>query len=201
MGLQGVRHDLANEQEYHRSKMAHQDCPELGQNNWPLVTSPPSVSEHRRTIREKWEKGWHLRAVQWLHSRNRDNHSFIKEDGCSHLHSWGSLFWLCAQVHRPDISWSFPWTAVCQAPLSFTISQSLLKLTSFESVMPSNHLIFCHPLLLLVFSIHSNLRHISLFCFSFIKLKMSYSQFLPAAHVLWISVFYMNSADKYFVSK
>ena len=41
-----------------------------------------------------------------------------------------------------------PWTADCQASLSITISQSLLKLTSFESVMPSNHLILCHPLLL-----------------------------------------------------
>ena len=36
-----------------------------------------------------------------------------------------------------------------QASLSFTISWSLLKLTSIESVMPSNHLIICHPLLLL----------------------------------------------------
>ena len=81
------------------------------------------------------------------------------------------------------------------------IAQSLLKLRSFESVMPSNHLILCHPLLLLLLSIHSNSRHISLFYFSFIKLKMSYPQFLPAAHVLQISVFYMNNAEKYFVSK
>ena len=42
-----------------------------------------------------------------------------------------------------------PWTAACQASLSFTISQSLLKLMSIESVMPSHHLILCHPLLLL----------------------------------------------------
>ena len=42
-----------------------------------------------------------------------------------------------------------PWTAGCQASLSFTNSQSLLKLMSIESVMPSNHLILCHPLLLL----------------------------------------------------
>ena len=42
-----------------------------------------------------------------------------------------------------------PWTAACQASLSFTNSWSLLKLMSIESVMPSNHLIFCHPLLLL----------------------------------------------------
>ena len=41
-----------------------------------------------------------------------------------------------------------PWTAALQASLSFTISQSLLKLMSIESVMPSNHLILCRPLLL-----------------------------------------------------
>ena len=42
-----------------------------------------------------------------------------------------------------------PWTAAHQASPSFTIFQSLLKLMSIESVMPSNHLILCHPLLLL----------------------------------------------------
>ena len=42
-----------------------------------------------------------------------------------------------------------PWTAACQATPCVTISQSLLKLTSIESVMPSNHLIFCRPLFLL----------------------------------------------------
>ena len=41
-----------------------------------------------------------------------------------------------------------PWTAACQASLSITNSRSLLKLMSIESVMPSNHLILCHPLLL-----------------------------------------------------
>ena len=42
-----------------------------------------------------------------------------------------------------------PWTAACQASLSITNCQSLLKLMSIESVMPSNHLILCGPLLLL----------------------------------------------------
>ena len=41
------------------------------------------------------------------------------------------------------------WTAACQASLSITISWSLLKLTSIESVVPSNHLICCCPLLIL----------------------------------------------------
>ena len=64
--------------------------------------------------------------------------------------------------------WLFatPWIAACQASLSITNSQSSLKLTSIESVMPSSHLILCHPLLLLppippsisVFSNESTLR-------------------------------------------
>ena len=44
---------------------------------------------------------------------------------------------------------AIPWTAGHQASLSFTISQSWLKLVSIESLMPSNHLILCCPLLLL----------------------------------------------------
>ena len=41
-----------------------------------------------------------------------------------------------------------PWTAARQASLSITNSQNLLKLMSIESMMPSNHLILCHPILL-----------------------------------------------------
>ena len=47
---------------------------------------------------------------------------------------------------RPFVT---PWTAACQASLSITNSWSLLRLTSSEWVMPSNHLILCRPLLLL----------------------------------------------------
>ena len=47
---------------------------------------------------------------------------------------------------RPFVT---PWTEACQASLSITNSRSLLKLMSIESVMPSNHLILCCPLLLL----------------------------------------------------
>ena len=64
--------------------------------------------------------------------------------------------------------WLFvtPWIAACQASLSITNSQSSLKLTSIESVMPSSHFILCRPLLLLppippsirVFSRESTLR-------------------------------------------
>ena len=51
-------------------------------------------------------------------------------------------------VHSLSHVWLFvtPWTAACQASLSITNSQSLLKLMSIESVMPSNHLLLCRPL-------------------------------------------------------
>ena len=53
-----------------------------------------------------------------------------------------------------------PWTAARQASLSITNSWSLLKLMSIELVMPSNHLILCHPLLLLP-SIYPSIRAFS----------------------------------------
>ena len=64
-----------------------------------------------------------------------------------------------------------PWTATSQVSLSFTISQSLLKLMSIESVTPSNHLILCHPLLLLP-SIFPSIRVFSSessFCIRWLK--------------------------------
>ena len=60
-----------------------------------------------------------------------------------------SFILVIVQLLSQDRLFATPWTAACQAFLSFTISQSLLKLVSIESVMPSNHLIFCRPLLLL----------------------------------------------------
>ena len=61
----------------------------------------------------------------------------------------GMIFWFTSvQFSRV---WPFvtPWMAASQAPLSITNSRSLLKLMSFELVMPSNHRILCRPLLLL----------------------------------------------------
>ena len=51
--------------------------------------------------------------------------------------------------HSVEPNSATPWTAECQASLSCTVSRSLLKLMSIESVMPSNHLVLCCPLLLL----------------------------------------------------
>ena len=71
--------------------------------------------------------------------------------------------------------WLFvtPWAAARQASLSSTNSWSLLKLMSIESVMPSNHLILCHPLLLpSVFSSMRVFSKESLFCIRWPKYRI-----------------------------
>ena len=73
----------------------------------------------------------------------------ISNKSLSHLQSVQLLS--CVQL------FSAPWTAAGQASLSITNSWSLLKLISIESVMPSNHLILCRPLLLLP-SIYPSIR-------------------------------------------
>ena len=109
------------------------------------------------------------------------------------------------------------WTAAHQASLSFTISWSLLKLMSIESVMPSNHLILCHPLFLLpsifpsirVFSNESvlHIRWPKYWSFSFricpsneysglISFRMHWLDLLAVqgtlkASILWCSTFFM----------
>ena len=59
------------------------------------------------------------------------NHQFSSDQSLSHVQLFAT-----------------PWTIACQASVSITNSQTLLKLMSIESVMPSNHLILCCPLLL-----------------------------------------------------
>ena len=82
------------------------------------------------------------------------------------LLSGGSVQFSSVQLLSHVRLFETPWIAACWASLSITISQSSLKLTSIESVMPSSHLILCHPLFLLpptppsirVFSNESTLR-------------------------------------------
>ena len=94
--------------------------------------------------------------------------------------------------------WLFatPWAAARQAPLSFTISQSLLKLRYIESMMPSSDLISCYPLLLLpsifpsirVFPSESALRIKWPKCFSFsISPSNEYSE-LTAFWIDWFDL-------------
>ena len=52
----------------------------------------------------------------------------------------------CYPIAKSCLTLATPWTIACQVSLSFTIFWSFLKLMTTESVMPSNHLILCHPL-------------------------------------------------------
>ena len=70
---------------------------------------------------------------------------------------WNSLVIVVVQLPRSVQLSGTQWTAACQASLSFTITLSLFKFMSIESVMLSDHLILCCPLLLL-FSVFSGIR-------------------------------------------
>ena len=83
----------------------------------------------------------------------------VEQCACTHTHTNTGAHCMhtqCRCVHMCSVQllscvWLFatPWTAARQASLSITSSQSLLKLMSVKSVMPSSHLILCRPLLLL----------------------------------------------------
>ena len=89
----------------------------------------------------------------------------MKSASSLHVQKWGWVDWRIIQGAHMEYSVIFfvvivqllscarllmtPWSAAGQAPLSSTISQSLLKLMSIESVLLSNHFILCLPLLLL----------------------------------------------------
>ena len=66
---------------------------------------------------------------------------------CAYIHTYTYMSTCCSLLSRV-LLFVTPWTASCQASLSFTVSQNLFKLRSIELVMPSNHLMFCHHLLL-----------------------------------------------------
>ena len=87
------------------------------------------------------EKNWKERNVWWWGRKKGNGVAVVPSLLPSPLLS---------SVQSLSCVWFFatPWTAAHQASLSITNFQSLLKLTSVKSVMPSNHLILCHPLLL-----------------------------------------------------
>ena len=108
----------------------------------PWVLSPLT---HRRRIDDSFSMltfllvdraGWWLPSL--LHAELK-NYVYMK----TVLYSSSVKSFSCVRLLAT------PWTAECQSSLSITNSQSLLKLMSIELVMPSSHLIFCHPLLLL----------------------------------------------------
>ena len=122
-------------------------------------------------LREPWSSG--EKTVFYFH-RNGSN-EFGRQNGvleykktAARRKHWKGIiyqFSLVQSLSRVRL-FATPWIAACQASLSITISQSSLRLTSIESVMPSSHLILSHPLLLFppipssirVFSSESTLR-------------------------------------------
>ena len=99
-----------------------------------------------------------------------------------------------------------PWTEACQASLSIPNSRSLLKLMSIESVMPSNQLILCHPLLLLpsifprirVFSKESilRMRWPKYWCFSFSSSSSNENLGLISFRMDWLDLLSVHGTLK-----
>ena len=107
--------------------------------------------------------------------------------------------WPCCSVAQSCVTLCNPMDSACQAFLFFTIFQSLLKLMSIESMMPSNHLILCRPLVLLpsilpnirVFSNESTLlmRWPKYWSFSFsISPSNEHQDWYPLGWTAWISL-------------
>ena len=93
--------------------------------------------------------------------RNRKGHSIVKilkrnKPGCHTLSDF-KIYYKVVQSLSHVWPFATPWIIACQASLSFIISLSLLKIMCIELVMPSNHLILCHPLLFLP-SIFASIR-------------------------------------------
>ena len=86
-----------------------------------------------------------LRFAHCLFFTNSRTQSSLRAEKCSILFT--TLF--VVQLLSHVLLFATPWTTACQAPLSFMVSQSLLKLMSIESGTSSNHLILCRPFPLL----------------------------------------------------
>ena len=91
--------------------------------------------------------------IQSHTARKRQRQDILLSTLCFFAHililSCSVYFFVVVQLLSHIQFFATSWTAARQASVSFTISQSSLKLMSVESVMPSKHLIFCHPILFL----------------------------------------------------
>ena len=95
------------------------------------------IEFHSQVACPHWKSN-HRTYYQKLSFYQENRQSYVLRSGCIVVQSLSHVQLFAS-----------PWTAARQASLSFTISWSLLRLMSIESVMPSNHLILCFPLLLL----------------------------------------------------
>ena len=128
----------------------------LGESSCTLLHRDPGCCS---TPRNAENSSYHQKLVSLFScpvvskSRTVNKAECQRTDACE-LWCWRRLLRVCpqnpAQFSCSAVSDSAtPWTTARQDSLSINNSQSLLKLTSIELVMPSNHLILCHPLLLL----------------------------------------------------
>jgi len=132
---------------------AHSSLRKLLRQNFILSTSWGRGTSHPGNLSFYLRVSIHLEEIH--RSRCVSVSQLYTIEACSDisLHSPENVPWSPPIVVVQSLShvhlFVTPRTAACQASLSFTISQSLLKLMSIEAVMPSNHLILCCPLLLL----------------------------------------------------
>ena len=98
--------------------------------------------------RPEWypETGW--KKVQWTDLASSGISPSLLPQASEFTECWARCSVSSVQLLSHVRLFATPWTAARQASLSITNSQNLLKLMCIESVMPSNHLILCHPLLL-----------------------------------------------------
>ena len=102
------------------------------------AVSPNMLSHFKLTLFPSEPLAWNLlRRLMFIWARNLASLTYFGK--------WSSVQF-CRSVMSDSVT---PWITAHQASLSITISRSSLKLMSIESVMPSSHVILCHPLLLL----------------------------------------------------
>ena len=119
---------------------------------WAAGRRYPTSSAQEEILQVQWQKQWLWFAGAAV---KRYPRSKVRESGQGH-EKGNDLISGPRSVQSSVLSDSLtPWAAACQASLSITNSQSLLKLMAIELVMPSNHLILCHTLLLLSFILPS----------------------------------------------
>ena len=96
-------------------------------------------------------EAWHNYATAQTHSGSKWSIKNLNPDSSTSKLKFLTITLptVAVQTRSPVQLFATPCTAACHASLTSSISQSLLKLTFIESVMPSNHLILCLPLLLL----------------------------------------------------
>ena len=114
---------------------------------WKFESTSPRLSVKRQSPHQPVMLLLHIWPLQPESHQPHETSEYLKCGWCDWNSESFSL--LVVQSLRRARLFATPWTAACQASLSFTISQSLLKFLFIESMMLSNHLILCHPLFLL----------------------------------------------------